>query len=94
MKPDVTAAVVGSRAEAELMVGMLRDHDVPAWVSSDDAGGVEPALQAQGVRVMVHAGRAADAALLIDGGPKAPANLNGFQRWVVRVLRRGDKRPS
>jgi len=93
MERDVTAAVVRSRAEAELMVGMLKAHGVPAWVSTDDAGGVEAALQAQGVRVMVHPARAADAALLIDDGPKAPADLNAFQRWVVRLLRRGEHRP-
>jgi hypothetical protein len=46
-------AVVSSRAEAELIVGMLRNNDVRAAVSADDAGGQEPALQTQGVRVLV-----------------------------------------
>jgi predicted Fe-Mo cluster-binding NifX family protein len=46
-------AVVTSRSEAELIVGMLRDHDLNAVVSADDAGGQEPELQTQGVRVLV-----------------------------------------
>ena len=49
----VTVAVVPSRTEADLIVGMLRSNDVAAAVSADDAGGQEPALQAQGVRVLV-----------------------------------------
>jgi hypothetical protein len=49
----VPVAVVTSRTEAELIVGMLRNHDLTAAVSADDAGGQEPALQAQGVRVLV-----------------------------------------
>jgi hypothetical protein len=46
-------AVVGSRAEAELIVGMLRSNGLSAAVSADDAGGQEPQLQLQGVRVLV-----------------------------------------
>ena len=46
-------AVVSSRTEAELIVGMLRNNDLIAAVSADDAGGQEPALQVQGVRVLV-----------------------------------------
>jgi hypothetical protein len=49
----VTVAVVSSRTEAELIVGMLRNNDVRAAVSADDAGGQEPQLQTQGVRVLV-----------------------------------------
>jgi hypothetical protein len=55
-RPDgatVPVAVVTSRTEAELIVGMLRSNDVRAAVSADDAGGQEPALQTQGVRVLV-----------------------------------------
>ena len=44
---------VPSRTEAELIVGMLRNNGVRAAVSADDAGGQEPQLQAQGVRVLV-----------------------------------------
>ena len=49
----VPVAVVTSRTEAELIVGMLRNNDLEAAVSADDAGGTEPALQVQGVRVLV-----------------------------------------
>lgn len=49
----VPVAVVTSRTEAELIVGMLRSYGLPATVSADDAGGQNPALQAQGVRVLV-----------------------------------------
>jgi predicted Fe-Mo cluster-binding NifX family protein len=49
----VSVAVVASRTEAELIVGMLRGHGVSAAVSADDAGGQYPQLQADGVRVLV-----------------------------------------
>ncbi len=49
----VPVAIVSSRTEAELIVGMLRNHDLRAAVAADDAGGQEPQLQAQGVRVLV-----------------------------------------
>jgi hypothetical protein len=40
--------------EAELIVGMLRSHGLRAAVMADDAGGMRPHLQMQGVRVLVH----------------------------------------
>ena len=49
----VSVAVVASRTEAELIVGMLRSHGVSAAVSADDAGGQYPQMQADGVQVMV-----------------------------------------
>ena len=49
----VPAAVVGSRIEAELIVGLLRSNGLRAAVSAGDAGGQEPQLQLQGVRVLV-----------------------------------------
>jgi hypothetical protein len=49
----VSVAVVASRTEAELIVGLLRSHGVSAAVSADDAGGQYPQLQAEGVRVLV-----------------------------------------
>ena len=49
----VPVAVVASRTEAELIVGMLRNNQLTAAVSADDAGGQEPELQVQGVRVLV-----------------------------------------
>jgi hypothetical protein len=49
----VPAAVVTSRAEAELIVGLLRSSGQRAAVAADDAGAQEPQLQLQGVRVLV-----------------------------------------
>jgi hypothetical protein len=49
----VPVAVVASRSEAELIVGMLRNNGLRAAVAADDAGGQEPQLQLQGVRVLV-----------------------------------------
>jgi hypothetical protein len=49
----VSVAVVTSRIEADLIVGLLRSHGLRAAVAADDAGGQEPQLQLQGVRVMV-----------------------------------------
>ena len=50
---DVPVARVASRIEAELIAGMLRSNGVRAIVSADDAGGQQPPLQVQGVRVLV-----------------------------------------
>jgi Putative prokaryotic signal transducing protein len=61
----VPVAVVGSRAEAELIVGMLRSNGLSAAVSADDAGGQEPQLQLQGVRVLVAASDEASARQLL-----------------------------
>jgi hypothetical protein len=49
----VSVAVVASRTEAELIVGMLRSHGVSAAVSADDAAGQYPQMQIEGVRVLV-----------------------------------------
>lgn len=49
----VTVTVVPSRTEADLIVGMLASNGVPAAVSADDAGGQQPQLQLDGVRVIV-----------------------------------------
>jgi Putative prokaryotic signal transducing protein len=50
---NVAVAQVPSRIEAELIVGMLRSNGVRARLSADDAGGQEPQLQLDGVRVLV-----------------------------------------
>ena len=50
---NVPVAVVPSRIEAELILGMLRSNGLNAVLSADDAGGQEPQLQVQGVRVLV-----------------------------------------
>lgn len=62
----VPVVVVTSRIEAELIAGMLRNNGLRAVVSSDDAGGQEPQLQAQGVRVLVTPTDAAAARQLLD----------------------------
>ncbi|GAA4692462.1 hypothetical protein GCM10023215_31970 [Pseudonocardia yuanmonensis] len=55
MDDVVVLTVVSSRLEAELIVGLLRGDGLWAAVSADDAGGQEPQLQLQGVRVLVAA---------------------------------------
>jgi hypothetical protein len=66
----VPVAVVHSRLEAELIVGMLGSNGVQAVVSADDAGGQDPQLQqVQGVRVLVaRADEALARRLLADTG--------------------------
>jgi hypothetical protein len=68
----VPVAVVTSRTEAELIVGMLRNNDVSAAVSADDAGGQEPALQVQGVRVLVTPSDEASARRLLAAAGDTP----------------------
>jgi hypothetical protein len=46
-------AVVTSRIEAELIVGLLGNYQIAALMAADDAGGLDPALQTQGVSVLV-----------------------------------------
>jgi hypothetical protein len=65
--------VVASRTEAELIVGMLRSNGLQAVVSADDAGGVEPQLQLQGVRVLVAPSDAAAARQLLAEADETPA---------------------
>jgi len=90
---SMVVAVVGSRVEAELIAGMLQGHGVKASVSSDDAGGMELPLQAQGVRVLVPDAKAAEARRLLDSMSlrrSRPPKTNRFQRWIVRVLGGGE----
>ena len=61
----VTVTVLGSRIEAELIVGLLRSHGLTAALSADDAGGQEPQLQLQGVRVLVASADEASARRLL-----------------------------
>ena len=49
----VTVAQVPSRTEADLIAGLLSSNGVRSVVSADDAGGQEPQLQMDGVRVLV-----------------------------------------
>ena len=61
----VSVAVVTSRAEADLIVGLLRSHGIGAAVATDDAGGQYPQLQADGVRVLVAPSDEAEARQLL-----------------------------
>jgi hypothetical protein len=62
----VSVAVVASRIEAELIVGMLRTHGLRAAVSADDAGGQYPQMQLEGVHVLVAPSDEASARRLLD----------------------------
>ena len=65
----VSVAIVPTRTEADLIVGLLRSNGLRAAVSADDAGGQEPQLQLQGVRVLVAApDEAAARQLLAEAG--------------------------
>lgn len=70
---SVPVAVAASRVEAELLVGMLRTNGVRAVVSADDAGGLEPQLQLQGVRVLVPRSEEATARQLLAAGDDTPS---------------------
>ena len=69
----VSVAVVASRTEADLIVGLLRSHGLTAAVSADDAGGQEPQLQVQGVRVLVAPSDEASARQLIADAENSPS---------------------
>jgi hypothetical protein len=63
--PRVPVAVVTSRFEAELIVGLLRGEGIDAVTATDDAGGQEPQWQLQGVRVLVPAADREEATRLL-----------------------------
>ena len=69
----VPVAVVASRSEAELIVGLLRSHGLRAAVAADDAGGQEPQLQLQGVRVLVARSDEASARRLLAEADDPPS---------------------
>ncbi len=86
---SVTIAVVNSRAEAELIAGMLGNHGIKARVSADDLGGVDLALQAQGVRVLASANDEHEARKLLGESESSLSNRkapNAFQRWLFSIL--------
>lgn len=68
---SVSVATVGSRAEAGLIVGLLGSYGVHAVVAADDAGGQEPQLQLQGVRVLVARSDEASARRLLAAAEEA-----------------------
>jgi hypothetical protein len=70
---SVPVARVASRIEAELIVGMLRSNGLTAVVSADDAGGQEPQLQIQGVRVLVTPSDEAAARGLLAAADNTPS---------------------
>ena len=57
----VPVTVVAIRTEADLIVGLLSSYGLTAAVSTDSAGGQEPQLDLQGVRVLVAESDAAEA---------------------------------
>ena len=61
----VEVAVVDNRSEADLIVGLLRSNGLHAGILADDAGGTNPELQLQGVRVLVDPADEADARRLL-----------------------------
>ena len=70
----VPVVVVASRTEAELIVGMLRSNGLRAAVAADDAGGQEPQLQLQGVRVLVAPDDEASARQLLADAEDTPSS--------------------
>jgi hypothetical protein len=73
----VSVAVVASRTEAELIVGLLRSYGVRAAFAADDAGGQEPQLQLQGVRVLVAPSDEASARRLLAAADDAAGPVGG-----------------
>ena len=72
MSAPVLLAVVGSRAAADLIVGLLVSEGLRAAAVTDDAGGQEPQLQLQGgARVLVAADDEAAARRLLDDTAEA-----------------------
>ena len=69
----VPVAVVTSRTEAELIVGLLRSNGLRAVISADDAGGQGPQLQLQGVRVLVAPSDEASARRLLAAADDTPS---------------------
>jgi hypothetical protein len=73
----VPVAVVASRTEAELIVGMLRSHGVRAAVAADDAGGQYPQLQLEGVHVLVARSDEDSARQLLAAADEAAGPVDG-----------------
>jgi hypothetical protein len=78
--PTVPVAVVASRTEAELIVGLLRSNGLRAAVSADDAGGQDPQLQLQGVRVLVAPSDEASARRILAAVDDHPSSIEHGSR--------------
>jgi Putative prokaryotic signal transducing protein len=70
---NVPVTIAVNRIEAELIVGMLRSNGLRAVLSADDAGGIEPPLQLQGVRVLVTPSEVAQARRLLAEADDTPS---------------------
>ena len=73
----IPVAVIASRTEAELIVGLLRSHGLTAALAADDAGGQYPQLQLEGVRVLVAASDEAAARRLLATDEDAAGSAGG-----------------
>jgi hypothetical protein len=70
-RPTVPVAVVTSRIEAELITGLLGSYQIEAVIAADDAAGLDPALQTQGVDVLVAPGDEAAARQILADAESA-----------------------
>jgi hypothetical protein len=50
---QIAIRTVATRTEAELIRSLLESAGIPAWVSTDDAGGIYPFQLSDGARVMI-----------------------------------------
>jgi hypothetical protein len=54
MDREIAIRTASTRTEAELVRGLLESAGIPAWVSTDDAGGLYPSfVLTDGARVMI-----------------------------------------
>jgi Putative prokaryotic signal transducing protein len=68
----VVLSTFPNRIEAEMAQGALENADIDAMVSGDDAGGVEPGLWTQGIRLLVRQGDVERARDVLDGTSRVP----------------------
>ena len=73
----VSVAVVSSRTEAQLIVGLLRSPGLRAALAADDAGRQEPQLQLEGVRVLVASSDEASARRLLAAADDTAGPVGG-----------------
>jgi len=81
--------VVGSRIEAELIIGRLRSSGVRAHFSADDEGGMNLALQPGRVRLLVSQKDAAKARQILGDlklKSKSMKEQSRFQKWFWKIL--------